>query len=114
MARYNLTPREDREIVRVKVWYTDAVYENPDWSELPAVGVQAVKLWYADGDSRIMNGDSYYFTAPGPNGVIYGSTSLPEDLKKYPGRVVVKGKWIDDATLYGILDDVMAEQWHAD
>lgn len=96
-------PNPQKRVVKVRVWYPDAVYDNPDWSELPELGLQVVMLYFADGTRRIMQGDDYFFRC----GDTYGHTSNRADLEKYPGAAVVRGMWLPDDIYYGIVDEAM-------
>ena len=62
-----------------------------------------------------MTGSDYYFYAPGKFGPVYGQCS-PGDSKeeieaRYPGAVVLRGKWTDDITMHKLDKILIDSKW---
>lgn len=76
-----------------------------DWRDLPDDGVLVVMLYYdkfcTQGQTRyrrILQGNDWYFIAPGVLDQVYGhgNESPDEIARRYPGAVVKRGQWTDD------------------
>lgn len=87
-------------VVGWEVWYSDGTVKRgmKGWSALPKDGVTHVKLSYQGGASRVMSGADYYWRCEGENDAVYGFSQTVPEPSRYPGVVVLRGKWADDAT----------------
>lgn len=96
-------PDMAKQVSRVRVWYADGSIEDGTlWAALPPDGVQAVRLDYADGTARVMEGADWYFTADGHADRIYGHADEQPQDGRYHGLMVLRGAWTDDATFAAI------------
>jgi hypothetical protein len=88
------------EVIGWRVWYSDRVLSSKEraWEDLPADDVQCVMLYHADGTRRIMLGNDFYWRWESPSGVVYGHADS-FDRARYPGAVVLGGKWTSDENL---------------
>lgn len=84
------------------------------WSDLPADGLLAVKLYFADRAhghylARVMQGSDYYFRA----GEVYGHSDDPpaEITARYPGARIIRGKWVSDQEMREALRVLTEWRW---
>lgn len=88
--------------------------EPEDFARLPSDGVLAVKVFYADGRSRRIEGGDWYFAARDPRGgPIYGSAVFADrpDPDRYRGLIVTRGRWVSDAMMEDVDAQVGAARW---
>ena len=110
---------EVTSVIGWKAWYQDgAMYSSrhTSWADLPDDGVVLVLLYFdattEQGESlrRYMEGDNWYFMAPGPDGPIYGHNShdREENQRRYPGLIAKRGQWTDERSLREIQQSAAA------
>jgi hypothetical protein len=94
----------DREVIGWRVWYERDVYDSKKHglSDLPDDGLQKMRLYYCDGRQRDLSGADYYWIAENETGMIYATDSNPPDPMRYPGAIVIRGKWTSEENLYRI------------
>lgn len=118
-GRPNLPPQL---VVGWKVWLRDGSVRGgrtpADWAALPDDGILCVLLYYnrfsTDGQTRYRRviQDDYYWMAPGTLDHIYGQHSekghdLADLHRRYPGVVVKRGAWTDDAHFKVLIDEAL-------
>lgn len=97
-------------VIGWRAWYDGRLVfdsKTTAWEDLPADGVVSIVL-YEDSMTpaghptrQVMEGSSFYFRAPGAHDFIYGHNEGPaaDIQRRYPGAIVVLGKWVDGVTL---------------
>ncbi len=101
------------KVIDWHVFYDDGkefTSARTDWDSLPRDGVQAVVLYFDEVTKagapyrRIMSGHDFYFRADGSRGYIFADSDDPagEIKKRYPGALILRGKWADEETHYAI------------
>lgn len=105
------------------VYTTDGglrVYHSDEWawSDLPADGVLDGVLLKEGDDGRrcrqTLGGSDYYWRAPHPSGeYIYGHSNDPpaEIAARYPGAVILRGKWTTDREMAEAARITLAVPW---
>lgn len=83
------------ELLGWRIWYTGGVLfssreRNPNWRDLPPIGVLGVRLYFNDGSIRGHSGYTRYYKA----GDMFDSSDRPlgEIRRRYPGAVILIGK----------------------
>lgn len=96
----------DEYVIAWKCWYNDGTENIQEYNsmehcleKLPDDGFQAMKLFYSDGGSRIMNGHDFYFFCTHPSGLIFGATNNENDISRYENAFVKRGKHIPDGMM---------------
>ena len=90
---------------------TPAVYNSVinTLNDLPDDGFQAMKLWYADGTSRNIAGNDYYFFVEHPSGLIFGQSNDTYEsiVERYPNSLIKRGKHVSEQMISYIMNDLM-------
>ncbi len=106
-------------VIGWRAWYDGGLVfdsKTTAWENLSADGVVSIVLYEdtttpaGDPTRRVMEGSSFYFRAPGARDFIYGHSEGPaaEIQSRYPGAIVLLGKWVDGVTLERIQTAAMA------
>jgi len=111
-----------KTVVGWKIWYDDgSKYSSKDidWADLPVDGVQYLMLYESTFDhhdppqrTRMSHsGQDHYFRQETEHGVVYGSNndSKEQNEERYPGAVVLKGRWADSDFYENIIVEAMAD-----
>ena len=109
---------EPRRVIKWLFWYENGPpfsSSRHSWSDLPKVGAQWLVLYFNHRNvsnnknyREHISGYDFYFAAPGPDGeTIYGGNNTSREAieKKYPGAIIVEGKW----TSHGNMERITAE-----
>lgn len=101
----------DAYVISWRCWYnnldnqvTEYTSINTTLENLPSDGFQGMKLFFADGTSKFINGSDYYFFYEHPSGIIFGQTNDSPQIidSKYPGAVVKYGKYTTEGIMQNI------------
>lgn len=100
------------KIVGWRVWYSNTVQSSREftWEDLGLLfpdDVQIVMLYHFDETRRIMSGASYYWRWQSAFGLVYAHSDEPPDSLRYPGAVVLRGKWTSDENMKRIETEAM-------
>lgn len=102
--------KTDSFVIAWRVWYENGNgiqsfnSSDHDFNDLPDIGFQAMKLFYADGTGRVISGYDFYFFACHPEGTIFGQTNNEKDLDQYEFKIIKKGKHTTDGLMKQISD----------
>lgn len=104
----------DSNTIAWKCWYANLAdtdfteYNSVDHTldDLPETGFQAMRLWFANGTGRYINGNDNYFFVNTSNGLLFGQTDGSADsiLQTHPDSLVKSGVTISDALMDTILE----------
>jgi hypothetical protein len=89
---------QDRTIVAWRAWYTDKrIFESTTtrWEDLPAHGALGFRLYYSNGEGRIMGGTDLYWK----DGDIYAHDDVPSAIIRpelEESGMVKRGRWTTD------------------
>jgi len=106
----------DSYTISWRCWYNNLQSEiveytslNSTLDNLPEDGFQAMRLWFADGNSKVISGNDYYFFYEHPTGIIYGQTNdTPETINsRYPGALIKKGRYTTESIINTINNTMM-------
>ena len=105
-------------VIAWKAWYTGGrayCSTGKDFTELPDDGclgfVLLLDKFSADTQHRrIMHGANWYFFYDGDGGPIYGHSDEPDISERFPGAVIVRGKWTNETEMDRVLDAMKV--WH--
>lgn len=112
-------------VIAWKAWFAGgAAYcsSGTRWEELPSDGMLGVVTVFDERHTgtgerlrRVINGRDWYWTAPAPDGeTIYGySDDDPEEIRdRYPGAVLVRGKWTSDPEMARV--SLEMQEWNVE
>lgn len=107
------------KVIAWKVWYTGGAAFCSDaasWNDLPDDGVLGVVTVFDDRHTgtgarlkRSIDGRDWYWRSPGIDGEpIFGfSDDDPDEIRsRYPGAVLLRGKWASDPEMYRVMDEM--------
>lgn len=107
-----MATRPDRSVAGWRFWYDgDRLFTQRDsaaaWLALPDIGAQLLKVYYANGNSMTLLGNTFYFRAPAilpSTEIIFGAGSprfeggtRAEIVANYPGVIIKMGRWESEA-----------------
>lgn len=107
------------KVIGWRIWYADGTSissRESSWEDAPDDGVLFVMV-YRDGGYRMtMLGNDWYFRAPDIHGfgMIYGhqnGDTKAEILRRYPGAVIKRGKWVSDEHMEKVNAEALAAVW---
>ncbi len=105
---------EQAQVIGWRVWYDDGRVidaRQAPWEALPADGVQLVMLYHAGGTRRVMQGNEYYWRWRSDFGLVYAHADTRPDEARYPGAVILRGKWTSDENLARIEREAAGSTW---
>jgi hypothetical protein len=88
-----------------RCWYNDNSEDITEYNsvehnleDLPNDGFQAMRLWYFNGNGRLISGSDYYFFVSHPSGTIYGHSndSYSDIESRYDEVIIKRGKHTTD------------------
>ena len=86
------------------------------WGDLPSDGCLIVNVFSKiEGQPNIlcltMTSDDYYFRQETEEGVVYGSNNHTDNADRYPGAIVLRGKWATEEIMNFVNHDSRNTSW---
>ena len=99
-----------------RAWFdNDSIYTSRDSksADLPGDGLLVRMLYYEGGGKQIQQGVDFYYEAPHSSGESILGCGMDKDEieERYPGAIIIRGRWAPDEYYKRIVAEAMASVW---